>query len=232
MRCGFAGGAQGLRARSREETRSPGEEGAASCEGDWFGRPGAGRALSRGGRSRRAPCAALPAGRRKAPLGLRECVLRAVRRAGATECLLPSAFRSAGWGTRSVSLLPCLSAELELPELLRWKWNSPFWWLGPRAAPPRLEPSGRELAGLRGEGVMIFWARRFLLGRKGLFRVQPRFLALAPLPRKLVMPLNSYSDERKVEMRKQVVRRVMARKVVRDLQCIARDGISPVPCAE
>lgn len=40
-----------------------------------------------------------------------------------------------------------------------------------------------------------------------------------------VMLVNSYSDERKVEMRKQVVQRVVARRVVRNQLCIIRDGI-------
>lgn len=52
------------------------------------------------------------------------------------------------------------------------------------------------------------------------------------LPQKLVMSLSGYSDERKVEMRKQVAQRVVARRVVRGLQCIARDGISPVLCGK
>lgn len=46
------------------------------------------------------------------------------------------------------------------------------------------------------------------------------------------MSLSGYSDEGKVEMRKQVAQRVVARRVVRGLQCIARDGISPVLCGK
>lgn len=40
------------------------------------------------------------------------------------------------------------------------------------------------------------------------------------------------SDESKVEMKKQAVQRVVARRAVRGLQCRARDGISPVLCGK
>lgn len=46
------------------------------------------------------------------------------------------------------------------------------------------------------------------------------------------MSLSSYLDERKVEMRKQVAQRVVARRVVRGLQCIPRDGVSPMLCGK